>query len=79
MGHLAWALRRLREGARRLHEREGDGQRLGQYVLGWQRWRLGGMDGMKRPIRPAPRSPVSTSWIGNGNSLEAAGIEPGWD
>jgi hypothetical protein len=44
----AEGLRRLRERARRLHEREGDWQRLRQYVLRWQRWHLGGLDGLVR-------------------------------
>ena len=41
-------LRRLRVRARRLYEREGDWQRLRQYVLRWWRWHLGGLDGMVR-------------------------------
>jgi len=44
----AEGLRRLRERARRLYEREGDWQRLRQYVLRWWRWHLGGLDGMVR-------------------------------
>ena len=42
----AEGLRRLRERARRLHEREGDRHRLRQYVLRWQRWHFGGLDGI---------------------------------
>ena len=42
----AEGLRRLRERARRLHEREGDRHRLRQYVLRWQRWHWGGLDGL---------------------------------
>ena len=42
----AEGLRRLRERARRLHEREGDRHRLRQYVLRWQRWHWGGLDGI---------------------------------
>ena len=42
----AEGLRRLRERARRLHEREGAWHRLRQYVLGWQRWHWGGLDGL---------------------------------
>jgi hypothetical protein len=34
----AEGLRRLRERAHQLYEREGDWQRLRQYVLRWQRW-----------------------------------------
>jgi len=44
----AEGLRRLRERARQLYEREGDWQRLRQYVLRWWRWHLGGLDGMVR-------------------------------
>jgi hypothetical protein len=42
----AEGLRRVR--ARQLYEREGDWHRLRQYVLRWQRWHLGGLDGMVR-------------------------------
>jgi hypothetical protein len=42
----AEGLRRLRERARRLYEQEGDWHRLRQYVLRWQRWHLGGLDGL---------------------------------
>ena len=42
----AEGLRRLRERARRLYEREGDWHRLRQYVLRWQRWHWGGLDGL---------------------------------
>ena len=42
----AEGLRRLRERARRLYEREGDWQRLRQYVLRWWWWFLGGLDGI---------------------------------
>ena len=42
----AEGLRRLRERARRLYEREGDRHRLRQYVLRWWRWHLGGLDGI---------------------------------
>ena len=41
----AEGLRRLRERARRLHEREGGIRRLQQYVLRWWWWHLGGIDG----------------------------------
>jgi RNA-directed DNA polymerase len=44
----AEGLRRLRERARQLYEREGDWQRLRQYVVRWWRWHLGGLDGMVR-------------------------------
>jgi len=44
----AEGLRRLRERARQLYEREGDWQRLRQYVVRWQRWHLGGLDEMVR-------------------------------
>ena len=39
----AEGLRRLRERASRLYEREGDWQRLRQYVQRWQRWHHGGL------------------------------------
>ena len=42
----AEGLRRLRERARRLYEREGDTRRLRQYVLRWWWWFLGGLDGI---------------------------------
>ena len=42
----AEGLRRLRERARRLYEREGDTRRLRQYVLRWWWWHLGGLDRM---------------------------------
>ncbi|MBB85430.1 MAG: hypothetical protein CL931_16600 [Deltaproteobacteria bacterium] len=42
----AEGLRRLRERARQLYEREGDWHRLRQYVLRWQRWHWGGLDGL---------------------------------
>ena len=42
----AEGLRRLRERARQLYEREGDIRRLRQYVLRWWRWHLGGLDGL---------------------------------
>ena len=53
----AEGLRRLRERARRLHEREGDWHRLRQYVLRWQRWHLCGLDGMVRR-----RGDVERTW-----------------
>ena len=40
------SIRRLRERARRLYEREGDIHRLRQYVASWQRWIFGGLDGL---------------------------------
>ncbi len=43
---MSYPLRRLRERARELYEREGDRHRLRQYVLRWWRWHLGGLDGM---------------------------------
>ncbi len=52
----AEGLRRLRERARRLHEREGDWQRLRQYVLRWQRWHWGGLDGIVSRKGGAQRS-----------------------
>jgi len=42
----AEGLRRLRERARQLYEREGDIRRLRQYVLRWWWWFLGGLDGL---------------------------------
>ena len=42
----AEGLRRLRERARRLYEREGGIRRLRQYVLRWWWWFLGGLDGI---------------------------------
>ncbi len=52
------SLRRLRERARRLYEREADINQLWQYVQRWQRWIFGGLDklvskqgGAKRTMR----------------------------
>ena len=72
----AEGLRRLRERARRLHEREGDRHRLRQYVLRWQRWHWGGLHGIKRPICPACQERVCNCPRSDKKLVEAAGIEP---